>query len=84
MHDWKSCVPPKGTVGSNPTLSANKKRGVNPLFFIGCGIRTHGVSGFDYQRKPDEVWRSAVRLMSARAIELLKKSENLSHSAAIF
>ena len=23
-HDWKSCVPPKGTVGSNPTLSANK------------------------------------------------------------
>ena len=21
-HDWKSCVPPKGTVGSNPTLSA--------------------------------------------------------------
>ncbi len=22
VHDWKSCVPPKGTVGSNPTLSA--------------------------------------------------------------
>src|SRR3984957_2943613 len=21
VHDWKSCVPPKGTVGSNPTLS---------------------------------------------------------------
>ena len=28
VHDWKSCVPPKGTVGSNPTLSAsyNKAR----------------------------------------------------------
>lgn len=22
-HDWKSCVPQKGTVGSNPTLSAS-------------------------------------------------------------
>ena len=22
VHDWKSCVPQKGTVGSNPTLSA--------------------------------------------------------------
>ena len=21
-HDWKSCVPPKGTEGSNPSLSA--------------------------------------------------------------
>lgn len=26
VHDWKSCVPPKGTVGSNPTLSAITKR----------------------------------------------------------
>jgi hypothetical protein len=22
-HDWKSCVPQKGTEGSNPSLSAN-------------------------------------------------------------
>lgn len=25
-HDWKSCVPHKGTVGSNPTLSAKTNR----------------------------------------------------------
>lgn len=24
-HDWKSCVPQKGTVGSNPTLSAKRE-----------------------------------------------------------
>ncbi len=23
-HDWKSCLPLKGNVGSNPTLSAKK------------------------------------------------------------
>lgn len=23
-HDWKSCVPRKGTEGSNPSLCANK------------------------------------------------------------
>ena len=25
-HDWKSCVPPKGTVSSNLTLSAIYKK----------------------------------------------------------
>ena len=25
-HDWKSCVPRKGTEGSNPSLCASKKR----------------------------------------------------------
>jgi hypothetical protein len=24
VHDWKSCVPQKGTEGSNPSLSASK------------------------------------------------------------
>ena len=24
-HDWKSCVPQKGTEGSNPSCSARKK-----------------------------------------------------------
>ena len=24
-HDWKSCVPYKGTEGSNPSLSAKKR-----------------------------------------------------------
>ena len=24
-HDWKSCIPPKGIVGSNPTLSAKSE-----------------------------------------------------------
>ena len=27
-HDWKSCVPQKGTEGSNPSCSARKE---NPL-----------------------------------------------------
>ena len=26
VHDWKSCVPYKGTEGSNPSLSANVLR----------------------------------------------------------
>lgn len=30
-HDWKSCVPLKGTKGSNPFLSANAK----PLQLLG-------------------------------------------------
>ena len=25
-HDWKSCVPQKGTEGSNPSCSAIKKK----------------------------------------------------------
>lgn len=25
-HDWKSCVPRKGTEGSNPSLCATKKK----------------------------------------------------------
>ena len=25
-HDWKSCVPQKGTEGSNPSCSARKKK----------------------------------------------------------
>ena len=34
-HDWKSCVPPKGTVGSNPTLSAIYKIStLEVLFFV--------------------------------------------------
>ncbi len=43
VHDWKSCVPPKGTVGSNPTLSAiYEKAPFSGVFFINewFGIRT--------------------------------------------
>ena len=32
VHDWKSCVPYKGTEGSNPSLSAKNSR--NLLFFM--------------------------------------------------
>lgn len=35
-HDWKSCVPPKGTVSSNLTLSA-------------IYIKTHHKGGFLYK-----------------------------------
>ena len=42
-HDWKSCVPPKGTVSSNLTLSAIYKKStrkgvffVNPRHPQGC------------------------------------------------
>ena len=37
VHDWKSCVPPKGTVGSNPTLSAIFKALSIVSFFYGWG-----------------------------------------------
>ena len=30
-HDWKSCVPQKGTEGSNPSCSARKKNPVSTL-----------------------------------------------------
>ena len=33
-HDWKSCVPPKGTVGSNPTLSAIYKKALQKQGFF--------------------------------------------------
>ena len=33
-HDWKSCVPPKGTVSSNLTLSANKKTTPEAVLFF--------------------------------------------------
>ena len=34
-HDWKSCVPPKGTEGSNPSLSAiYKKTAFVAVFFV--------------------------------------------------
>ena len=33
-HDWKSCVPYKGTEGSNPSLSAKKKFHFGTSFFI--------------------------------------------------
>ncbi len=32
-HDWKSCVPPKGTVSSNLTLSAIYKKHPQGCFF---------------------------------------------------
>ncbi len=53
-HDWKSCVPPKGTVGSNPTLSAINKRAPLWCFFVNdedSQIRTRGISGFDDKQK---------------------------------
>ena len=34
-HDWKSCVPLKGTVSSNLTLSANKKHPYEGVFLCG-------------------------------------------------
>ena len=34
-HDWKSCVPYKGTEGSNPSLSAKKESSLLwRLFFL--------------------------------------------------
>ena len=33
-HDWKSCVPPKGTVSSNLTLSAITKSPFMGLFVM--------------------------------------------------
>ena len=55
-HDWKSCVPPKGTVSSNLTLSAilskaPAKAGVLLKMMRESRVRTHGMSEFDYQRK---------------------------------
>ena len=55
-HDWKSCVPPKGTVSSNLTLSAilrkaPVKAGVLLKMIRESRVRTHGMSEFDYQRK---------------------------------
>ena len=42
-HDWKSCVPYKGTEGSNPSLSAKKESSLLwRLFFIWNG------KGFDW------------------------------------
>ena len=32
-HDWKSCVPQKGTEGSNPSCSAKQRK---PVFFQEC------------------------------------------------
>ena len=53
-HDWKSCVPPKGTVSSNLTLSAilrkaPAKAGVLLKMMRESRVRTHGMSEFDYQ-----------------------------------
>ena len=58
-HDWKSCVPPKGTVSSNLTLSAilrkaPVKAGVLLKMMRESRVRTHGMSEFDYQRKADD------------------------------
>ena len=36
-HDWKSCVPRKGTMGSNPILCAILKKG---LFSLGKTMKT--------------------------------------------
>lgn len=33
-HAWKVCVPPKGTEGSNPSLSATKALAHASAFFI--------------------------------------------------
>ena len=33
-HDWKSCVPYKGTEGSNPSLSAKKTESKRILSFF--------------------------------------------------
>ena len=54
-HDWKSCVPLKGTVSSNLTLSAilrkaPVKAGVLLKMMRESRVRTHGMSEFDYQR----------------------------------
>ena len=36
-HDWKSCVPQKGTEGSNPSCSARK----NPILTDGVFLQLH-------------------------------------------
>ena len=33
-HDWKSCVPQKGTEGSNPSCSARKKKEHCQVFLL--------------------------------------------------
>ncbi len=33
-HDWKSCVPLKGTEGSNPSLSAKNTGAIRLLYFF--------------------------------------------------
>ena len=41
-HDWKSCVPQKGTEGSNPSCSARKENLTllgEVLFYSGTGDR---------------------------------------------
>ena len=52
-HDWKSCLPLKGNVGSNPTLSAkNKSTQAGALVFAmrwrdsKVGIKNHPANGF--------------------------------------
>ena len=52
-HDWKSCLPLKGNVGSNPTLSAkNKSTQAGALVFAmrwrdsKGGIENHPANGF--------------------------------------
>ena len=50
-HDWKSCVPQKGTVGSNPTLSATESRVKTRGFFRG------EEAGFERSEKADNTVR---------------------------
>ena len=56
-HDWKSCVPPKGTVSSNLTLSAIKtKRAPLRCFFCfkrGEWEENSRGSEFDKECKPN-------------------------------
>lgn len=54
-HDWKSCVPPKGTVSSNLTLSAITKSPFMGLFVMAYSEdKNSRKSEFDYKRKAGE------------------------------
>ncbi len=54
-HDWKSCVPYKGTEGSNPSLSAKNMRypiGYLIFFYVGKrGIRGNRGDSYSFLKK---------------------------------
>ena len=64
-HDWKSCVPPKGTVSSNLTLSAITKSPFMGLFVMAYSEdkNSREVSSTTSERRAKE--RRSAQLMSA-------------------
>ena len=63
-HDWKSCVPHKGTEGSNPSLSAMKKP-VEPVFRGLFCTHTLFVAGKGQSKRTGGAGRCALKLVQA-------------------